>query len=127
MKFDDKIGLILLNTNIAASAGVVGALVATCLFAKGQSYMEAIFNGALGGLVAITAGSDILTPIQSVFVGLVTGAAVTMGSRLLLKLKIDDAVNAVPIHAFGGACGAPSALYSPLQKTCELHPNSSRS
>jgi len=106
LEFDDKIGLILLNTNIAASAGVVGALVATYLFAKGQSYMEAIFNGALGGLVAITAGSDILTPFQSVFVGLITGAIVTMGSRLLLKLKIDDAVNAVPIHAFGGACGA---------------------
>lgn len=105
LKFDDMVGLILLNTNLAAAAGVVGALVATYLLAKDQSYMEAIFNGALGGLVAITAGSDILTPYQALLVGAVTGAVVVLGSLLLLKLKIDDAVNAVPIHAFGGVSG----------------------
>ena len=106
LKFEDKIGVILLNTNLAAAAGVVGAVATTFVLAKGQSLMDAIFNGALGGLVAITAGSDILSPIQSVFVGFITGSVVVLGSRLLLKLKIDDAVNAVPIHAFGGACGA---------------------
>ena len=106
LKFDDKIGLILINTNISASAGVVGALFTTRLLAKDQSYMEAIFNGALGGLVAITAGSNILTPFQSILVGLIAGSVVALGSRLLLKLKIDDAVNAVPIHAFGGVSGA---------------------
>ena len=106
LKFDDRIGLILLNTNIAASAGVVGAIVITFLIARDQSIMEAIFNGALGGLVAITAGSDILTPFQALAVGLITGAVVALGSRLLLRLKIDDAVNAVPIHAFGGVCGS---------------------
>lgn len=104
-RFDDKIGLILLNTNIAASTGVVGAVVATYLFAKDQSYMEAIFNGALGGLVAITASSDILEPSQAIVVGLITGAVTVLASLLLLKLKIDDAVNAIPIHGFGGACG----------------------
>ncbi|MEY8000836.1 ammonium transporter [Clostridium sp. Mt-5] len=106
LKFDDKIGLILLNTNISASAGVVGAVVTTFLIAKDQSFMEAIFNGALGGLVAITAGSDILTPMQAIIVGLITGSVVVLGSLLLLKLKIDDAVNAIPIHAFGGVSGA---------------------
>ncbi len=105
LKFSDKIGLILLNTSISASAGVAGALIATLLFAKGQSYMEAIFNGALGGLVAITAGSNILMPLEAAAVGFITGSVVAMGSLLLLKLKIDDAVNAVPIHAFGGVCG----------------------
>lgn len=105
LRFEDKIGLILLNTNFAASAGVIGAVVTTYILAKDQSFMESIFSGALGGLVAITAGSDILTPIQSIFVGLITGSTVVMGSLLLLKLKIDDTVNAVPIHAFGGACG----------------------
>ncbi len=106
LKFEDKIGVILLNTNLAAAAGVVGAVATTFILAKNQSFMDAVFNGALGGLVAITAGSDILTPVQSVFVGIITGSVVVLGSRLLLKLKIDDAVNAVPIHAFGGACGA---------------------
>lgn len=104
--FGDKVGLILLNTNIAASAGVVGAMIVTRLFARDQSFMEAIFNGALGGLVAITASSDILTIWQAVLVGLIAGGATVLGSVLLLKLKIDDAVNAIPIHGIGGACGA---------------------
>jgi Amt family ammonium transporter len=105
LKFSDSIGLILLNTSISASAGVGGALIATYLFAKDQSYMEAIFSGALGGLVAITAGSNILKPFSAGAVGMITGCVVVMGSKLLLKLKIDDVVNAVPIHAFGGICG----------------------
>lgn len=106
LEFREKLGLILLNTNLAASTGVVGAVATTYFFAKKQSLMESIFSGALGGLVAITAGSDILRPVQSLFVGLITGAVMTMGSVLLQKLKIDDAVNAIPIHAFGGVCGA---------------------
>lgn len=105
-RFDDNVGLILLNTNIAASAGVVGAMIVSRLVARDQSFMEAIFNGALGGLVAITASSDILTLWQAVLVGLIAGGATVLGSVLLLKLKIDDAVNAIPIHGIGGACGA---------------------
>ena len=106
LEFREKLGLILLNTNLAAATGVVGAVAATYFFAKKQSLMESIFSGALGGLVAITAGSDILRPVQSLFVGLITGAVMTLGTVLLQKLKIDDAVNAIPIHAFGGVCGA---------------------
>jgi ammonium transporter, Amt family len=105
LRFDAQIGLILLNTNLAACAGVVGAVIATYLIAKNQSYMEAIFNGALGGLVAITAGSDMLNPITSILVGMIAGFVVVIASLLLQKLKIDDAVNAVPIHGFGGVCG----------------------
>ncbi|MEA4931978.1 MAG: ammonium transporter [Lawsonibacter sp.] len=106
LEFDDRLGLILLNTNLSAAVGVVGAVIVTFLFAKDQSYMEAIFNGALGGLVAITAGSELLTPVAAIFVGFISGAVVMLGSVLLLKLGIDDAVNAVPIHAFGGVCGS---------------------
>lgn len=105
-KFDDQVGLIFLNTNLAASAGVVGAVVATYFVARDSSYMEAVFNGALGGLVAITACSDILTPVQALLVGFITGAVTVFASLLLVRLKIDDAVNAVPIHGFGGMCGA---------------------
>jgi len=104
--FGDNVGLILLNTNIAAASGVVGAMIVSRLVARDQSFMEAIFNGALGGLVAITASSDILTLWQAALVGLIAGGATVLGSMLLLKLKIDDAVNAIPIHGIGGACGA---------------------
>jgi len=104
--FSDKVGPILLNTNLAAATGIVGATIVTRILARDQSFMEAVFNGALGGLVAITASSDILTLWQAALVGLITGGATVFGSLLLLKLKIDDAVNAIPIHGIGGACGA---------------------
>jgi Amt family ammonium transporter len=104
--FSDKVGPILLNTNIAAATGIVGATIVTRILARDQSFMEAVFNGALGGLVAITASSDILTLWQAALVGLIAGGATVLGSLLLLKLKIDDAVNAIPIHGIGGACGA---------------------
>ena len=119
--FSDKVGPILLNTNIAASTGVVGALIVTRLTARDQSFMEAVFNGALGGLVAITASSDILTLWQAALVGLIAGGATVLGSLLLLKLKIDDAVNAIPIHGIGGACGAIlCAVFASPEKL--LHP-----
>ncbi len=106
LSFDDRVGLILLNTNIAAAAGVVGAVVVTRFLAREQSFMEAVFSGALGGLVAITASSDILSLWQAALVGLIAGGVTVLGSLLLLKLRIDDAVNAIPIHGMGGACGA---------------------
>lgn len=105
LKYSDQAGLILLNTNLAASAGVVGALLVTHWFIRDHSYMEAIFNGALGGLVAITGCSNILTPVQALILGFVTGAIVAGSSLLLELLKIDDAVGAVPIHAFGSLSG----------------------
>ncbi len=100
-----RIAIILLNTNLSAAAGVVGALLAAQLFSKNRSYMEAVFSGALGGLVAITAGSNILIPPSSCIVGFTAGAVVVLSSLLLERLRLDDAVGAVPIHAFGGAAG----------------------
>jgi Amt family ammonium transporter len=109
-----SIALILLNTNLSASAGVMGAILATRLFSKKRSYMEAVFSGALGGLVAITAGSNLLRPMGSCIVGLVAGSVVAIASLFLEWLKLDDAVGAVPIHAFGGATGTIMlALFAP--------------
>lgn len=105
LRFDHQVGLILLNTNLAASAGVAGAVLTVLVAARKSSYMEAVFNGALGGLVAITAGSDMVSPAESLIVGFAAGTVVVLASLLLVRLKIDDAVNAVPIHAAGGICG----------------------
>jgi Amt family ammonium transporter len=113
-KFIEYIALIVLNTNIASAAGVVGALLITWLFLKDHSFMEAIFAGALGGLVAITAGSNILTPQASCIVGFIAGAVVVFSAFWLERLRLDDAVGAVPIHAFGGVTGAILlALFAP--------------
>lgn len=105
LEFNDRVGLILLNTNFSAAAGVFGAILTTRLFIKGHSYMEAVFSGALGGLVAITAGSNYLQPLQAVMLGFISGSVVVFSSLLLEKLGLDDAVGAVPIHGFGGAVG----------------------
>lgn len=105
LKANAHIGLILLNTNFAAAAGVFGALLTTKLFIYDHSYMDAIFSGVLGGLVAITAGSNLLTPFQSIILGLTAGSVVVLSASFLERLGIDDAVGAVSIHAFGGATG----------------------
>lgn len=114
LKFDESIGLILVNTNLAASAGVAGAILITWLFTKDRSLAEAIFSGALGGLVAITAGSNVLTPLSSCIVGFIAGSVVVLSALFLERLRLDDAVGVVPIHAFGGATGTILlALLSP--------------
>jgi len=105
LQFDSRVGLILLNTNFAAAGGVVGALLTTGLFIRDHSYMEAIFSGALGGLVAITASSAYVEPPQAVVIGLIAGAVVVLASLWLERRRLDDAVGAVPIHGFGGAVG----------------------
>ena len=104
-QFNDQVGKIIMNTNISASAGVIGALIIVFFLLKNRSIMEAIFSGALGGLVAITASSNLLQPIQAFIIGLVAGAITILGSALLERLKIDDAVGAVSIHGFGSVTG----------------------
>jgi Amt family ammonium transporter len=105
LQFDSRVGLILLNTNFAAAGGVVGALLTTGVFFRDRSFMEAIFSGALGGLVAITASSAYVQPPEAVLVGLIAGAVVVLASVWLERRRLDDAVGAVPIHGFGGAVG----------------------
>ncbi len=105
LKFDLRIGQILLNTNFAAASGVVGAVLTSRLCLRKKNYLEAIFSGALGGLVAITAGSNILSFLDSLLVGFISGCVVILSTNLLEQLGLDDAVGAVPIHAFCGATG----------------------
>ena len=62
-------------------------------------------NGCLGGLVAITAGCTTVTPWGAVIIGVVAGWVYYGGSKLIIKLKIDDAVDAIPVHFFNGIWG----------------------
>ena len=95
---------VLANTNLAAAAGVVTALfVARPLF--GRVDLLIILNGAIGGLVAITAGPDITTPYWAVIIGALGGLACAVGTKLLEILKLDDVVGAVPAHLFAGIWG----------------------
>ena len=95
---------VLVNTNLAAAAGVVAALfVARPLF--GRVDLLIILNGAIGGLVSITAGPDITTPYWAVIIGALGGVLCASGTKLLEIMKLDDVVGAVPAHLFAGIWG----------------------
>ena len=95
---------ILANTNLAAAAGVIAAM-ALSRPVLGRVDLLASLNGAIGGLVAITAGPDIVDHYWAVVIGAVGGGIVVLGMKVLDKLKIDDVVGAVPAHLFAGVWG----------------------
>lgn len=101
-----SVSLVLVTTNLAAAAGVAGALFAS--FFTGKHYdLSMGLNGALAGLVSITAGADVMTPMSAAMVGLIGGVIVVLGISMMEKLKIDDPVSAVPVHL---ACGVWGTL-----------------
>ena len=95
---------VLVNTNLGAAAGVVAAL-ACSRFILGRTDMFAALNGAIAGLVSITAGPDITQHLWAVIIGAVGGVLCTAGIKLLETLKIDDVVGAVPAHLIAGIWG----------------------
>jgi len=95
---------IFINTNMAAAAGVVAAmLVSTALYGKVDLTMA--LNGAIGGLVSITAEPLAPSIGSAVFIGAVGGVLVVLTVPLLDKLKIDDVVGAIPAHLVCGIWG----------------------
>lgn len=102
-----SIGYIAVTTNIAAAAGAVAAmLTAWIMFKKPDGSMT--LNGALAGLVGITAGCDCVSPIGAIVIGLVAGVSVVLAVTFIDRvLKVDDPVGAVSVH---GVCGAWGTL-----------------
>ncbi len=96
--------IVLVNTNLAAAAGAITAIGLSRLF-FGRIDLLVGLNGALAGLVSITAGPDILPHAWSVLIGMVGGAICTGGIKLLEVIKVDDVVGAVPVHLFAGVWG----------------------
>ncbi|PHS77137.1 MAG: ammonium transporter [Rhodospirillaceae bacterium] len=98
------------NTNMAAAGGVVAAVILTQLVYKKVDLSMAL-NGAIGGLVSITAGPDTPTLGSAIMIGAVGGMIVVFAVPFLDKLKIDDVVGAIPAHLF---CGIWGTLAVPL-------------
>ncbi len=96
--------LIAVNTTLAAAAGTVSAMLLAWLLFKKPDLTMAL-NGALAGLVGITANCDAVTNLESLVIGLVAGVLVVGGILLLDKLKIDDPVGAFPVHGLCGVWG----------------------
>jgi Amt family ammonium transporter len=95
---------IFVNTNMAAAAGVVTAIILTLVRYKKADVTMAL-NGALAGLVSITAEPLAPTVPQAIAIGAVGGLIVVFTVPLLDKLKIDDVVGAIPVHLFAGIWG----------------------
>ena len=95
---------VLVNTNLAGAAGVVAA-IAVSRPILGRIDLLAGLNGAIAGLVSITAGPDITSHYWALVIGAVGAVICTAAIKLLEKLKVDDVVGAVPAHLFAGAWG----------------------
>ena len=95
---------IFINTNLAACGGVLAAAIVTRLN-FGKTDVIQMLNGAIGGLVAITAEPLMPSPIAAILIGAVGGAIVIFGTKLLFYFKVDDVVGAVPAHLFAGIWG----------------------
>jgi Amt family ammonium transporter len=95
---------IYVNTTMASAGGVVSAMLLSQLL-KGRVDLVMALNGALAGLVSITASPDTPTVGAACLIGAVGGAIVILGTPLLDRFKIDDVVGAVPVHLFAGVWG----------------------
>ena len=106
----DEVPGILTNTLLSGAFGILVPLLASWVI-SGQPKVFYGMNGGLGGLVAITAACNLVTPGAAVIIGCVGGLIVYGGDALLEKLRIDDAVGAVPVHF---ACGIWGLLAAAL-------------
>ncbi|MHC4882147.1 MAG: ammonium transporter [Planctomycetota bacterium] len=95
------IARVAINTNLAAALGGIGAMI-TVWFRFGKPDLSMAMNGALAGLVGVTAPCAFVEPWAACLIGLSSGMIVVFGVELLDKLQIDDPVGAVPVH---GMCG----------------------
>ncbi|MFO7987405.1 MAG: ammonium transporter [Desulfatiglandaceae bacterium] len=102
------IAMIFVNTNLAAAAGAVLAMVTSWLkFKKPDVGMS--LNGALAGLVAITAPCASVIPLSAVIIGAVAGIIVVLSVMFFDKIRVDDPVGAISVHGVNGAWGTLAA------------------
>jgi ammonium transporter, Amt family len=108
------------NTNLAAAAGIIGATVASVLMFKTLDVSQ-MGNGALAGLVAITAPCAFVDPWAAVVIGLIAGLIVPPLVLGIEKLKIDDPVGALPVHGVAGIWGTlASGLFATADRATAL-------
>jgi Amt family ammonium transporter len=106
----NAVAMVFLNTNAAAAGGLLAALItARLLFGKADLTMA--LNGALAGLVAITAEPSTPTALQACFFGALGGVLVVFSILFMDKIKIDDPVGAISVH---GTCGLLGLLLVPI-------------
>jgi ammonium transporter, Amt family len=111
---------VFVTTAMAGAAGSIGALMTVYSFTRTFD-ITMVLNGILAGLVGITAGADIMNPLEAVIIGSIGGSLVVGGVILLDRLKIDDPVGAISVHLIGGIWGTLSVgLFGELAGTQQL-------
>lgn len=95
-------GKVAVTTSLAASAGMITCMTYSRVFHGHYSLLHSL-NGVLAGLVSITAGTATVEPYSAIAIGVIGGLVYMGASAMLLKLKIDDPLEAAPIHGFCGA------------------------
>jgi len=98
------VGLVFVTTSMAAAGGIVGAMATNWIWTK-RPDLSMTLNGALAGLVGITAGADVISVPFSVLIGLVAGVLVVFSVTLLDRVKLDDPVGAISVHLVCGVWG----------------------
>lgn len=112
----NEVANVFLNTNAAASGGLISALILAKLFFKKADLTMAL-NGALAGLVAITAEPADPSPLLATGIGALGGAIVVFSIVFLDKVKIDDPVGAISVHGTVGIFGVFAVLFSDADAT----------
>ncbi|MDD4315904.1 MAG: P-II family nitrogen regulator, partial [Clostridia bacterium] len=100
-----SIGAIFVNTNLSAAMAATATMIFTWIKYK-EPDISMTLNGALAGLVAITAGCDAVSPLGAIIIGAIAGIVVVVGIEFIDKvLRIDDPVGAIGVHGISGALG----------------------
>jgi Amt family ammonium transporter len=99
-----SVSKIFMNTNLAAAGGVVAAIILSQILYKKVDLTMAL-NGALAGLVSITAEPLMPSPLSAIIIGAIGGIIVVLAVPMLDKFKIDDVVGAIPVHLLAGIWG----------------------
>ncbi|MCP4975757.1 MAG: ammonium transporter [Maribacter sp.] len=96
--------LVIVTTSLAAAAGGVSAFVTSTILYRNFD-LTMFLNGILGGLVGITAGADLMSPLEAIIIGLLAGVIIVLGVAFIDKLRLDDPVGAVTVHLICGIWG----------------------
>lgn len=118
------VALAAVNTTLSAGVAGVTALFANLWYLErttGEPFFDLTYamNGSLSGLVAVTAGCGVIEPWAAVITGVFAGLIYIVGSRGLVQLRVDDAVDAIPVHMMNGiwGCFAVGLWASPTRLT----------
>ncbi len=113
-QFTGDVPLVIVNTTLGGATGGLTALALSWHF-RGRPNVIRSISCVIAGLVSISACAHMITPYAAVIIGMVGGIVCYAGCELLLKLEVDDVINAVPAHLFAGIWGTLAvALFAPI-------------